>query len=70
MIYYAIIMTLVIVLFILAAARVIDTNRLYLMYSDSIGSSSEHYKEEANMIFKIGDTLNSNGSSDDALSCS
>ena len=70
MIYYAIVMTLVIVLFVLAAARVIDTNRLYLMYNDSIGTSNEHYKNDATMAFKIDKTLNSNGSAADTLSCS
>lgn len=70
MIYYAIVMTLVIVLFILAAARVIDTNRLYLIYNDSVWTSNERYKNEASMVFKIDKTLNSNGSAQDTLSCS
>lgn len=70
MISYVMIITLVVTLFILSVIQVIDTNRLYLAFTESMGSSIQHYKNNADMAFKVDGAMNSNGSGQDILSCS
>lgn len=68
--YYIIIMSVVLMLFVLATSRTIDTNRLYLLYNNSIGDTTKSYNNRADITLKIDRTLNANGSPADIMSCS